>query len=78
MATCGWPSPCGCSGKYDEAEKLLVRPLLAAYPTEVLALTERAMLDVACNRRDAARAELADILMLDPGNALAKEQLKGP
>jgi urea transporter/Flp pilus assembly protein TadD len=61
--------------KYDEAEKI-VQPMLEAYPTNVLLLIERGMLDLAYNRKDAARAVFAEILMLEPDNAFAKEQLR--
>jgi tetratricopeptide (TPR) repeat protein/urea transporter/murein DD-endopeptidase MepM/ murein hydrolase activator NlpD len=63
-------------GRCAEAEKI-VRRMLVAYPTSQPFMLERGMLDLAENQREAAKEVFSDVLMLDPDNATAKEQLRG-
>ncbi len=62
-------------GKYAEAEQV-VKPMLAAYPADIYFLSEMAMLNLAQNRKEAARKLFADVLALDPDNATAKQQIR--
>jgi tetratricopeptide (TPR) repeat protein len=61
-------------GKYDEAEKV-IRPMLDAYPTDILFMTEMGLLDLARDQKDAANKSFSNVLALDPENATAKKQL---
>lgn len=63
--------------QYPAAEKIIHR-MLAAYPADVLFLSESGLLDVAQNRKDAARETFAEILSLDPTNTLAKQYAAQP
>jgi tetratricopeptide (TPR) repeat protein len=61
-------------GKYDEAEKV-IRQMLDAYPSDVHFMNEKGMLDLARDKKDAAKQSFANVLALDPENATAKTQL---
>ena len=53
-------------GKYAEAEQV-VKPMLKAYPADIYFLSEMAMLNVAQNKKDAARELFSDVLVARPG-----------
>lgn len=62
--------------KLDAAEEVL-NNLLPSYPTDVKFLAELGLVKVAQNQREAARKIFSDVLILDPENIVAKEQLNG-
>jgi urea transporter/tetratricopeptide (TPR) repeat protein len=62
-------------GKYADAEQV-VKPMLDAYPADIYFLGEMAMLNLAQNKKDAARQLFSNVLSLDPENATAKHQLR--
>jgi len=60
--------------KLDQAERI-VASMLALYPTDLSFRLEAAYLKVARNQTIEARQAFKDVLLVDPDNALAKEQL---
>jgi tetratricopeptide (TPR) repeat protein len=62
-------------GKTETAEKI-VDAMLNLYPTDVALLSQKALLRVDVDDKATARARFQDILILDPQNVLAREQLK--
>jgi tetratricopeptide (TPR) repeat protein len=61
-------------GKLEQAE-MVVSKMLTAYPTDVLYLTELALIKAAEGDTDAARSHFSDVLILDPENVTAKAYL---
>jgi tetratricopeptide (TPR) repeat protein len=61
--------------KADSAEKV-ADAMLALYPTDVPLLAQKALLRLDAGDAATARASFRDILILDPQNVLAREQLK--
>jgi tetratricopeptide (TPR) repeat protein len=62
--------------KNDAAEEVLKHVLLL-YPTDVKGLSELGLVKVAQNQFSTAQRIFADVLTLDPENAVAKLQLEG-
>ncbi|MFT5128399.1 MAG: tetratricopeptide (TPR) repeat protein [Rhodothermales bacterium] len=62
-------------GKADTAEKV-ADAMLTLYPTDVALLSQKALLRIDAGDNATARARFQDILILDPQNVLAREQLK--
>jgi len=62
--------------KTDAAEEA-VKHLLLLYPTDVKGLTELGLVKFAQHQADTAQRIFADVLTLDPQNAVAKKQLDG-
>ncbi|MCY2987015.1 MAG: tetratricopeptide repeat protein [Planctomycetota bacterium] len=64
-------------GKLIAANRVVKR-MLAAYPADISWLSESGLLDVAQSRKDVARETFAEVLALDPTNALAKQYAAQP
>ena len=64
-------------GRFAAAEQVVHR-MLAAYPADISLLLESGLLDAAQGRADAARETFAEVLSLDPTNALAKQSAVQP
>ena len=64
-------------GQFTAAERIVQR-MLAAYPADVSFLLESGLLDVAQHRSAAAQETFAEVLSLDPTNAVARQQAAKP
>ena len=61
--------------KYAAADKI-VQHMLTAYPADVYWLSESGLLNLAEENKSAAKEAFADVLSLDPDNAMAKDALE--
>ncbi len=64
-------------GRFASAEPVVQR-MLAAYPADIPFLLESALLDVAQNKKESAQETFAEVLSLDPNNAVAKPYAAKP